>query len=97
MMLPAVVSERLSTRSRTKSARGKGEEGENDNWLPAIYIYIFEALFSFISVFFNQRKWRAAQNVSLANGTSLSPLKKLFDPKTKCVVSFKSVSVLQGW
>lgn len=82
MMLPAAVSEPFSTRSRTKSAWGRGEGGENDNWLPAIYRFFLKHCFHLFQ-FFYQRKWRAAQNISLANGTSLSPLKKLFDPKTK--------------
>lgn len=82
MMLPAAVSERFSTWSRTKSAWGRGEGGENDNWLPAIYRFFLKHCFHLFQ-FFYQRKWRAAQNISLANGTSLSPLKKLFDPKTK--------------
>lgn len=80
----------------TKSAHGGEEEGESDNWLPPIYRFSFEVLFSFVSVF-NQRRWRAAQSILPANGTScLSPFKKRFHPKTKCMVSFKSLSVLQG-
>ena len=55
MMLPAVVSECLSTRSRTKSARGKGEEGENDNWLPAIYIYFLKHRFHLFQVFLSEK------------------------------------------
>lgn len=43
---------------------------------PFIYIYIYKMKHCFhLFQFFYQRKWRAAQNISLANGTSLSPLK----------------------